>query len=275
MRAPIAVLMLYLATATAAFAAPRIAFERLLPAAHDLGSAEEIAVVFAIGDHVKVEAFVDRFVHQLNRSGVLRATDARRERERRADAYLSVKSFTCKTREGEGEGGAYDVDGKRVRRRHVWADATCMARIDVLTGKARSSFFVKGEGTSPRVAEVTDEERNIAFEQAARYAAVTASERITPRRVRESIPLDDTAPAFEEAYALIDIDRFADARALWERVLAQQPRSAALHYNLGAICEALGDTRSAELHYVAARRLAPTAERYTSELRLFRLRKPK
>ena len=275
MRAPIAALMLCLCTAASAMAAPRLTFERRLPAPHDLGGAEDVAVVFAIGDHVKVDAFIDHFVHQVNRSGVLRAEDARTIREPRADARLSVKTFTCETRDGGGEGGAYDVDGKRIRRKHAFADAMCMARIDVVMGKARSSFYVKGEGTSPRVDEVTDEERNIALEQASRYAAVAAAERITPRRVRESIPLDETAPAFEEGYALVDIQRFADARKLWERALQRDARSAPLRYNLGAVCEALGDLEAAERHYTAAKQLAPAAERYASELRSFQRRKLK
>jgi tetratricopeptide (TPR) repeat protein len=141
--------------------------------------------------------------------------------------------------------------------------------LDVAVGRQRSSFYVKGDGTSPRVLELTDEERNVALEQAARYAAVDAAERITPRRVRESILLDDTAPAFDEGFARIDVGEYADARKIWERALAGTPRSPALHFNLAAVCEALGDRKEAELHYVAARQLAPAEGRYVSELRSF------
>jgi len=258
-------------------AAPRITFDRHLPAPHDLGDAEEIAVVHAMADSVKVEPFLTRFIEQVNRSGKLRMRDARREDEknRRADVYLSVKTFRCETREGGAEGSTYDVDGKRIKRHFVWADATCMARIDVVAGKRLTSFYVKGEGTSPRVAELTDEEKNIALEQAAKYAAVDAAERITPRRVRESILLDETSPSFEEGYARITVDQLQDAREIWEAAMRKQPRSAALHYNLAAVCEALGDPKAAEQHYVAARQLAPEQERYASELRLFQRRNPK
>jgi Flp pilus assembly protein TadD len=151
----------------------------------------------------------------------------------------------------------------------VWVDARCVARIDVDVKGHRSSYYVKGEGTSPRVEELTNEEREIASEQATRYAAFDAAERLKPRRVRESIPLDDAAPAFEAGMQLIELDRFADARAVWERALRQQPRSAPLRYNLGAVCEALGDPKAAELHYRTARDLAPEEKRYAIELRMF------
>src|SRR5688572_12942132 len=116
MRAPFAV-VLVLAASPIALAAPRITFDRHIPAPHDLGAAEEVALVRAIGDNLKVETFLARFVEQVNRSGRLRMRDARQESEkerRAADAFLSVKSFTCDQRTGGAEGNAYDVDGKKV-----------------------------------------------------------------------------------------------------------------------------------------------------------------
>jgi tetratricopeptide (TPR) repeat protein len=265
MRRPLIALFLSILAPILFAASPRITFERVVPAPHDIGDAEEIAVVQAIGDSPKIETFVEIFVHQINRSGMLRARDARGSTGP-ADVYLDVKAFTCSTTTREGEGSARDIDRNRVRRRHVWADAICTARIDVLSPamKRLSSFQVKGEGTSPRGDVVGSDEREIALEQAARYAAISAAERITPRRVRESIPLDETAPAFAEAMLLIEAERLADARAMWETTLKKQPRSAALHFNLGALCEALGDRRAAEQHYSAARKLAP--DRYTRKV---------
>ena len=163
-----------------------------------------------------------------------------------------------------------------MKQRLYLIDAVCGARIGVLSRflKPVSTFFAKGEGTSPRLESVTDEERENALRDAARYAAIDAAERITPRRVRESIMLDETAPAFAEGMAMIEAGRLADARAIWQRAMQTQARSAALRFNLAAVNEALGDRRAAELHYNAARQLAPAEPRYASELKLFMRRKP-
>jgi tetratricopeptide (TPR) repeat protein len=273
MRAPLA-LVLSFALAPLILAAPRITFDRRVAAPHDLGNAEELALVNAIGDTVQVDAFVLRFVEHVNRSGKLRMRDARRVNASRADAYLAVKNFTCDTQTRNAEGNAYDVDGNKVRRQFAWIDAVCMARIDVSAGKQQFSFAVKGEGTSPRVEKVTDEEKNIALDQATRYGAVSAAEKITPRRVRESIVLDEEAPAFEEGWARISVGQFDEAREAWEEALRKDARSAPLHYNLGAVCEALGDRKAAEQHYVAAKQLAPGEGLYSSEYKSFMRRKP-
>jgi tetratricopeptide (TPR) repeat protein len=211
----------------------------------------------------------------MNHSSFLRARDARTSTGP-ADVYLAVKTFRCDPTQRNGEGGARDVDGNRVKRKQAWIDVTCTARIDVLSNvmKYKSTFYAKGEGTSPRAETLTDGEREIAYQQAARYAAIDAAERITPRKVRESIVLDDTAPAFEEGFAMVTTDRLVEARKFWERAMALQPRSAPLRYNLAAVCEALGDRRAAAVHYAAARELAPSEPRYTNELRLFTKRAP-
>jgi len=275
------------------FAAPRINFTRTLPPRHDIGG-DHSAVIYAIGDNDKVSTFVDVFLVHTNRAGILRVDDAidrgrhligerpsettirKLNHEHPADVYLGVNHFTCESQQRGGEGSTYDVDGARVKRKHVWIDATCHARIDVIqpsTAKRLFSFMAKGEGTSPRVAEITDEERDIAFEQAARYAAIEASEAITPRVVRESIELDDAAPLFDDGAAMINSGRLTSARNLWERELSRGKDSAALHYDLGAVCEALADLDCAHEHYRQAARLAPREPRYRSELELFRKRR--
>ncbi|HJQ40333.1 MAG TPA: tetratricopeptide repeat protein [Thermoanaerobaculia bacterium] len=273
MRVPLAVVLSF-ALAPSILAAPRITFDRSVAAPHDLGKAEEVAIINALGDTLHVDAFVTRFVEHASRSGRLRMRDARRALVGRADAYLVVKNYTCNTQTRSAEGNAYDVDGNKVRRQFTWFDAVCMARIDVSAGKQQFSFAVKGEGTSPRVEQVTDEEKNIALDQATRYAAVSAAEKITPRRVRESIVLDEEAPAFEEGWAHISVGQFEGAREVWEEALRKDVRSASLHYNLGALCEALGDRKAAEQHYVAAKQLAPGEGLYASEYKSFMRRKP-
>lgn len=276
----------------ALIAAPRINFTRTLPPRQDIGG-DHSAVIYALGDNDKVSTFVDVFLTHTNREGILRVDDAidrgrhligerptettirQLNHQYPADVYLGINHFTCESQTRGGEGSTYDVDGARVKRKQSWIDATCRARIDVIqpaTAKRLFSFLAKGEGTSPRVVDITDEERDIAYEQAARYAAIEASEAITPRVVRESIELDDAAPLFDDGASMIDSGRVTSARNLWERELGRNASSAPLHYDLAAVCEALGDLHCARDHFREAARLAPKAARYRTELELFRKR---
>lgn len=272
MRTTVVLLHLFIAPLLLAVS-PRITFDRTIPAPHDLGDVKDIAIVHAIGDTMKIDDFIDLFIDQVNHSGFLSVRDARFTTGP-ASLHLAVKTFTCETTTREGEGSARDFEGKRVKKRLEFVDAVCVARIDVLSREMRriSTFYGRGDGTSPRAESVTDEEREIALQQATRYAAIDAAERITPRRVREVVLLDDSAPAFDEGMLLIDSGRLAQARTVWERALRIDPRSAALHYNLAAVCEALGDRKAAQEHYVSARQLAPKEERYTTAMRSFELR---
>ncbi|HVR41493.1 MAG TPA: hypothetical protein VMU84_20530 [Thermoanaerobaculia bacterium] len=280
-------LFLQLAVVPSLFALPRLAFARMVPAQYDLGS-DDVAIVSAIGDTDSIATFVDVFVEQTARAGTLHVKDAtgrgqnvlssdeaalkKLRKEHPAAVYIGVKEFTCSTQVGEGEGSTHDVDGNRIRRKQTWVDATCQARIVVINAsdmKRVLSFQVKGEGTSPRVETLSDEERDIAVLQAARYAAVDASEKITPRRVRESVTLDDDAPAFDEGFAMIQAEQLPEARSIWEAEAKKNAGSAALHYNLAAVCEALGDLKAARAHYTEARKLEPNEPRYRAELEQF------
>src|SRR6266545_595374 len=193
--------------ATTVAASPRITFTRTVAAPHDLAPAERIAVIYAIGDSDKVLAFVERFVDNVTRAGTLRVTNAVENnhhlaaldggdvatlrREHPADAYLGVNQFTCSGIEKTSEGSEHDVDGRRIRRTHHWIDAVCSARVDVFGGDGKKLFayHVRGEGTSPRSISLNADEKDVAYEQAARYAAAVAAEEITPRSVRESVEL--------------------------------------------------------------------------------------
>ena len=267
--------------------AARISFERVVPAPRDLRGAEDLGLISAIGDNDRISTFLDVFLDQTNRSGMLRVHDGtslglrsdvalRRFRRRvGAQLFLRVFAFTCQTEKKSGEGRSPDYDGKRVRRRQEWFEAVCTARIDVIDAGSLSvisSFDTRGEGTSPRVAAVTDEERYTATDQAARYAAVAAAEEITPRRVRESIVLEENVPAFDHAMSMIDAGRIAEARRIWNAAALREPDSAPLHMNLAAVCEALGDVPSAGEHYRQATRLAPANSRFRAERELFRRR---
>ncbi len=278
------------APALFAGAAARLAFTRVVPAPHDLTPAERIAVFYAIGDSQKVTAFVERFVEYVGRGGTLRIENAvednqhlaavdeaalkRLRREHPADAYIGVSLFTCSGDEHSAQGSERDATGERVRRLHMWVDAVCQVRLDVRDAKGRRlfTFTARGEGTSPRAVSLSEEERDVAYDQAARYAALNAADMITPRIVRESIELDDTAPEFDEGLAMINSDRLQDARAIWEAALRRHRDSAPLQYNLGAVCEATGDVAAARRYLQAAVRLSPQERRYRNELDLLQRR---
>jgi tetratricopeptide (TPR) repeat protein len=267
---------------------PRIAFARRLPAVHDLGKAERLAVIYAIGDSNKIDTFLDRFVDLVTRSGLRIENDVENNHHLRidedsfriirrshpADAYLGVKRFTCSGIEKSAEGSEHLESGERVKRLHHWIDAVCSARIDVLDieGKKMFSYSVHGDGTSPRMTELTEDDRDVAYEQAARFAAVIAADEIMPRTLRESIELDDKAPSFEDGFAMISSERLVDARAIWQSAAARHQDSAALFFNLAAVSEAIGDVEAAHRYYERAVRLAPKERRYAIELRLFHRR---
>lgn len=274
-------LFLCLGVSTLAFAAsPRVTYERIITAPYSLGDAEQVALVGAIGDTIGVEVFIEHLLEQTNRSGTLRLNDDRSRRHAfvlehlrksaDADAYLVVRAFTCASEDKAGEGSRRDADGKRIPQRDTWVETRCTAKVDALTAAAaRISFRIKGVGTSTRTERITDDDREDALMHAARFAAIDATEKITPRRVRETILLDETAPGVDEAYALISNGNLTAARDLWLQELRRKPGLASLHFNIAAVCEALGDAKNAEQNYAAAKRLAPKEKRYAVELRSF------
>ncbi|MGZ4780056.1 MAG: hypothetical protein ACXVIJ_03720 [Thermoanaerobaculia bacterium] len=287
------VLLLQLVVASAALAEPRITFFRRIPPPHSLAPAENVALIYAIGDNESIKTFLDIFLDHANRSSALRVMDVtnrqfvahrpddrvlqRLRRQYKADAYIAIDRFTCETVTRSGEGSTTDFEGNRVKRKHQFIDAVCRARIEVLepqNGELRIAFDVRGEGTSPRVVDITDEERTIALDSAAKYAAIAAAEGITPREARETLELDETAPSFDSAMVLIDDGRLRQARAIWESALNRYPGSPALLYNLGAVSEAMGDVRAARGYFESAA-MHSTGRRYRSGFEMFRRRNGK
>lgn len=276
-----------LSAATLLAGSPRITFTRNVVATYDLAPAERLAFIYAIGDTEHVNDFVADFIDAVGRAGAYRVENASENnhhlvrdeaalaalrREHPADAYLGVTAFTCRATERNAEGSERDSAGERIKRLHHWVDVVCDGRLHVMDGggKRLFSYTVRGEGTSPRSISLTDDERGVAYAQAAHYAAVAAAQSITPRRVRESIELDDTAPSFDEGYAMIGSDRLRDARAIWEAALERHRDSAPLRFNLAAVCEAAGDVNAATKYYESA--ASHGEKRFVRELDLFRKR---
>jgi uncharacterized protein DUF6340 len=285
--------LVVIVAAARAAGASRIVFERTVSAHVGLGGAQDLLLTYAIGDNDKISTFVDTLVEQANRSGSLRVIDVTRiehsqERSHRwrrapryveqrtpADAFLRVEAFTCTAVPRTGQGSTFDVDGNRIRTTFRWTDAVCNAHLDIIAKRTNvkiAEVTVRGEGTSPRVDELTDGERDTALDQAARFAAISAAEEITPRRVRETITLVDDAPEFARGMAQVDTDNFDEARRIWENALTRHRDSAGLEFNLAAVCEALHDLNAANAHYAAAERLAPGERRYRYEYAMFRSR---
>ena len=280
-----ALLTALLLVAAPSFAGPHLSYSRVVSTAYSLPAGQRIAFVYAVGDNTAIASFVEDFVDFVDRANTLRIENAvednryggsfeglnfrKLHKEHPADKYLGVTAFTCTGMQKSGTGSERNEYGDRVQKMHVWLDATCEARIDVRDNRGQHviSMNVHGEGTSPRSTSLTDEEKQVAYDQAARYAALNAADMITPRVVKETIELDDTAPSFEEGMAMIDANRLQDARAIWEVALQRNGKSAALNFNLAALCEATGDSASARKYFQAAVHLAPNESRYRAEMR--------
>ncbi|HVS29906.1 MAG TPA: hypothetical protein VMS98_00490 [Thermoanaerobaculia bacterium] len=256
-------------------AAPRLTFERTIPPPLNLGGATDLAVVYAIGDSDRIGMFLDTFIDQTNRSGLLRVVDSTGPGPGSAEVLIRIGSFTCRTADRSAEGSTYNYEGRRVKRRHRFVDAVCEARLELLNGKTRTRLAmvrVSGQGTSPRVDRLTGEEGSVALDQAARYTAISAADKITPRRVRETIALIEDAPRFSEGMTMIDSGRPQEARRIWEAEAKRDATSAALRFNLAALCEAAGDVPAAARHYADLKRLAPNEKRFRAEFEMFRRR---
>jgi hypothetical protein len=273
-----------------AWAGSRLTFTRTIPPPHDLGNAKHLVFIYALGDSDRVRVFVDSLTGVLSRSDFF-AVDDVTERSQHlfgvkpddpvfqdlrkhhpAEVYVGVTLFTCESVEKSSEGTARTETGREsVTRR--WTEARCSTRVDLMDGttvKRLLSFHVRGDGSSVPSATPSDDDRDHALDEAARHAAIAASEMITPRRVRESIELDESVASFDEANSWLDAGQLERARAVFET--AARAGGAAAHFDLAAVCEALGDLDCARSHYEEAQKTAPKEERFRAELRRFKRR---
>jgi tetratricopeptide (TPR) repeat protein len=180
-----------------------------------------------------------------------------------ADAYLGIRLLGCAAplmsateQRGSGSGS--------VSVTVYWYQGECVAEMTALdregktiatvqqTGRWESSRQDRAEGGA-----IQETALNNAIDDAAKRLAAE----IKPRRVKEAVPLDAAAPLAAEGLREIDAGQLAAARSLWEGALAANPSSAGLRYNLGAVCEALGDVDAARKSYQDALALAPSDEK--------------
>ena len=297
--APTAVIATALAMALAcpparAYSDPpaRITFWRRLPAAHDLGEVRRIAVVYALGDSKQLRTFVDVFVEQSRRSAVFDEVQDLSIAEQHlygpntagsvfrqlrveypADVYLGFNLFTCAQADKSAAGVDRDIDGVKSAVTRRWVETRCAVRVEVVdgrSGKRREAFHIFGDGSSPPSDSLSEASHLRSAQNAARHTALNAAESIAPRKVRETIDLDESSPEFEAAELRISATDLEGARRILESNMAGHPDSAALAFDLGAICEALDDLPSARRYYDKAERLAPTNAQYRSQIRAFR-----
>ena len=269
--------------AAALFAADvHLIFTRTIPPAIDLPGVQRLAVVETHGSDEMLTAFIDHFLEYVDESGTLQIEKAaagrfdtldanamkRLRRQHPADAYAGVTLFVCSGTDRSAEGSERDLSGTRVKRTLMWIDAVCEAHLQIRhpDGEPFVTFGTRGQGTSPRVEELTADERDVAYRQAARYAALNAADMLTPRIVHDSIDLDPNAPRFDEAFGMIQSERLREARAIWEAALPRHRDLAPLHYDLGALCEAMADFTAARRYLQAAVHLDPHNRLYRDEL---------
>ena len=166
-----------LALVSTAASAARITFTRTIAPSHDLGDAQRIAIIYAIGDSETITTFVERFIDYASRE-TLRIDNAVENNQHLssmndaalkvlrhdhpADLYIGVNAFSCSGTQRGAEGSEHTVDGERVQRLHMWIDVVCQGRLDFYraSGRREFSFRVRGEGTSPRASTLSDEDRD-------------------------------------------------------------------------------------------------------------------
>lgn len=176
-----------------------------------------------------------------------------------ADAWGAIRLLGCGTNERSqqvtrGSGAA------AVTVTEYWWEGSCSAELTVVDpgGKAITTFEVEGRNESPR----NERREGQSVQEQVYWASVDdAAKRLIDganrKKLRQPVPFDTTAPLATEGLAEIDAGRLPAARTLWEGALAANPSAAGLRFNLGAVCEALGDAAAARASYEEALRLAP------------------
>ena len=267
---------------------PSVTVRRLEPAPYNLGPVRELVLAAVDGPGDRETRMVrDRFVERVDQQGVFHLEDAAPSRpdifdfferlfskekskpaqeasdfrkSHPAEIYVrlrvtSVHSYKRSSSDKKKDGSV---------KWHHWADGTASFQVTLVDGKdgtSRARFMSEGRASSPIYDDWRDDLRDMAEREAVTHAVDDALAQFTPRRVSESLSLDDKAPRAKEGIELIKKDKLNDARLLWEKARSESGESAGLAYNLGCVSEALGDTKAAAEWYADAIRLDPSSER--------------
>ena len=266
---------------------PSVTVTHLQPAPYNLGPARRLVLV-EVGGSLSAESRLARsFLDQVAGSGVLSIQDAtiasvrlaqlgsgtaaREAKEFRkkwpADVYVGIAS-DLQTHSRFERHKKKTEDGEVEIVRH-WMEAECEVRVrlvDANDGHELAAFSVTQTGASAHGDTLTSDMRGDAEDRAIESAVADAVSQFAPRMVSEQISLDKKAPMAEEGLKLVEAGDLAGARKLWEKGLETNGQSAPLRYNLGALCEALRDRKSARQYYEDAIRLNPAESKYREAL---------
>jgi tetratricopeptide (TPR) repeat protein len=168
---------------------------------------------------------------------------------------IGVPDEDCRVYEKTRDDGSEDADDV------VGWTAECREYLDLLTprtGKRIGSVTADGYGTDPHESDALADAMSDAADQIIGGFA--------PLRYAELVALDQDAPLVHEGLQKFENRDYDGALALWENALAASPGSAPLLYNLGALCDALQDSRAAGAYYLRAISAAPQVPRYRKAL---------
>lgn len=176
-----------------------------------------------------------------------------------ADVWGAIRLLGCAANE-RSQQVTRGSGASAVTVTEYWWEGSCSAELTVVDpdGKAITTFEVEGRNESPR----NERREGQSVQEQVYWASVDdAAKRLIDganrKKLRQPVPFDTTAPLATEGLAEVDAGRLPAARTLWEGALAGNPSAAGLRFNLGAVCEALGDAAAAKSNYEEALKLAP------------------
>jgi hypothetical protein len=272
--------------------APAVTIHRLAPAPYNLGPVKKLVLVAADGPSEREAGLVRvRFIEQIDEQGFFDIDDAvpakpdlfdlfallfSKERSSHAndaeefrrmhpaDVYLRLLVTGVNSRRRTDTKTSKDKDGNERKKVSYWAEAECGFQVTLLDGRDGSRiarFTVRRQAVSPTYDVWSNDLRSQAETTAVNDAVEEALMQFTPQRISERLALDEKAPRAAEGIELIKSDKLREVRRLWEQATRDTGDSPGLAYNLGCVCEALGDTAAAARWYDEAIRLDPASER--------------